>query len=96
MRAIYRFTSQGRCCTCGKLGQIRGGVVEGPYTLLQALLWALDDLFDEEGREPFLVAAGGEIFFDAAKVRAETGVPEGDPEGECACIGTAKWNRCGQ
>jgi hypothetical protein len=81
--AIYRFTTQGRCRKCGKLGQIRGGYVFGSYTLLQALLWALDDLLTQGEREPFLVAAGGEIFFDAAKVRAEVAIAE--PVQECQC-----------
>ena len=93
MNAIYRFTTQGICSACGKLGQIRGGYVCGDYTLLDALLWAVEDLLTQERGEPFLVASNGEVFLDAAKVREETGILEGDPEGACACIGTPKWKR---
>lgn len=89
MTAIYRFTTQGTCARCGKRGQIRGGVIYGQYTLLDAMLWALEDLFEGE-REPLLVACDGEVLFDAAKVRIEAGIPEGDPDGECTCLGSPK------
>jgi hypothetical protein len=87
MAVLYRFITQGTCPKCGKPGQRRGGMVYGQYTLLAALLWAIED-FCTPGREPFLIVADGAIIFDAARARAAAGVDEPGWRGECRCLGS--------
>lgn len=68
MGVMYRFTVQGVCCKCGQPGEIRGGIIEGPLTLTEAIHIAVEDCRTPE-REPLLIVDNGKVIFDAAAIR---------------------------